>query len=1016
MRMVSQCSSRTSSSSPEVHVKTEESDEEEVISIPPRLHKQNMLLSRNPQLKRTTSQLRGVVAKRPKTVSDAETRAKSISFSLRSTHEDSTIETLEQAVMQTLDVLESIESTIRQDANTEPETKSEPARLLTEIKGLQELARTPKTIIGIVGKTGEGKSTLLNALLDEEKLVPTNCMRACTSVVTEVSYNHQTLHTNGFYYKYRAEVEFISPAEWEEELRDLFARITDGFSQDEDDEVAVYKLKALYPFEEITAKQLEQNGIEHYLYDGTVQRILNKRVVTLKAQSGDELFKKLQMFIDSTVEDRVSKAKLAKLTDEEKQRRATHEYWPLIKVVRIFVDNEILRSGAVLVDLPGYGDVNSARSVCADRYKMQCDALWIVSGIHRAVDDKNGRTLLDDTFRRQSYMDGSFQTATYICSKSEDIWVEEAIRNLSQSLKKDTEGLYKQIETEKQSQMSLSLQIQKGKTAFKELRKMLDSLQKRKALLKKKQPTQVPSPSTIRSKFAELDSVKADIRSYKTKILALETSIESAEESLDESESQLHKRQREIKTLCIHARNERAKETIKHRYAVELRELDERNAEEEDPGNYDPMEGPSRSYDDSIASSFPVFCVSAHGYQDLCHRSQEGKAGQSPFDEIQQTEIPHLQDHCQESTLSKRRSAALAFLNGADKFLNSLGMWCSGGHAGALRKRYPISFETNIRNQLSQLKKHSEQDPIDIALQLTEHVEQRLYSIFPEAIKEAIDNAPRVISNLEMIHPKTYAAICRKNGQHKNCYNVCFNVNHDLCVPFLDKIKARWVEVFRKDVERTFGEYKEMKPRLEATLSSIWPHLQRLGLGAVHKEHLKRQINAYTTSFSAEIKQIGARIQTRQKEIHRVFEVLVQTELSSTYEELTLLKGRGSVRAKKERMREAINTKRKHIFHTVAEMMRQRLVNVFIDAENEFAKAVDRCIGALENDLRVMGVLSEESKRKREAAARHSQVDLKMEIGKVLAQGYEELSRVIEGLEGNGPSGGPRLLEGSSFI
>ena len=52
-------------------------------------------------------------------------------------------------------------------------------------------------------------------MLDEERLVPTNCMRACTAVVTEISYN------NGGE-QYRAQIEFISHADWARELTTLF--------------------------------------------------------------------------------------------------------------------------------------------------------------------------------------------------------------------------------------------------------------------------------------------------------------------------------------------------------------------------------------------------------------------------------------------------------------------------------------------------------------------------------------------------------------------------------------------------------------------------------------------------------------------------------------------------------------------------------------------------------------------------------------------------------------------------
>ena len=46
-------------------------------------------------------------------------------------------------------------------------------------------------------------------MLDEERLVPTNCMRACTAVVTEISYND----SKNDFQRYRAEIEFIKPEE-----------------------------------------------------------------------------------------------------------------------------------------------------------------------------------------------------------------------------------------------------------------------------------------------------------------------------------------------------------------------------------------------------------------------------------------------------------------------------------------------------------------------------------------------------------------------------------------------------------------------------------------------------------------------------------------------------------------------------------------------------------------------------------------------------------------------------------
>jgi GTPase SAR1 family protein len=61
----------------------------------------------------------------------------------------------------------------------------------------------PQTIIAVVGDTGSGKSSLMNALLDHADILPTSGMRACTAVVVEITNNR--LNNN-----YEADIEFLS--------------------------------------------------------------------------------------------------------------------------------------------------------------------------------------------------------------------------------------------------------------------------------------------------------------------------------------------------------------------------------------------------------------------------------------------------------------------------------------------------------------------------------------------------------------------------------------------------------------------------------------------------------------------------------------------------------------------------------------------------------------------------------------------------------------------------------------
>ncbi|KAL8765482.1 MAG: hypothetical protein Q9209_007453 [Squamulea sp. 1 TL-2023] len=60
------------------------------------------------------------------------------------------------------------------------ENNDDARQWINQIDSLKEQAVKPRTIVGVVGNTGAGKSSIINAILDCERLVPTNCMRSCT--------------------------------------------------------------------------------------------------------------------------------------------------------------------------------------------------------------------------------------------------------------------------------------------------------------------------------------------------------------------------------------------------------------------------------------------------------------------------------------------------------------------------------------------------------------------------------------------------------------------------------------------------------------------------------------------------------------------------------------------------------------------------------------------------------------------------------------------------------------------
>lgn len=133
-------------------------------------------------------------------------------------------------------------------------------------------------------------------------------------------------------------------------------------------------------------------------------------------------------------------------------------FWPLIKVVNIYVKSPVLSAGALLVDLPGMYDSNVARAAVAANYMKETTGLWIVALIGRAVDDKTALMLLGDAFKRQLKMDGGFGSVTFICGKTDDISISEAQESLG--LENDLEPLKKRVQDLEAEEKTLARRLE----------------------------------------------------------------------------------------------------------------------------------------------------------------------------------------------------------------------------------------------------------------------------------------------------------------------------------------------------------------------------------------------------------------------------------------------------------------------------------------------------------------------------------------------------------------------------
>jgi len=230
---------------------------------------------------------------------------------------------------------------------------------------------------------------------------------------------------------YRGEVEFITQADWDEELDTLLEDL-----QTQDGRAILHVSDpAAYNFGSFSKLYAIYGDYYTHSSEWTGEMGPGNRKI-YKAPPVDELKAKLRRhtaitrFCGQTISETARSApafasKLERYMDSANEVSAG-SYWPLVKKVRAYSSNwEILKTGAVLVDAPGVHDDNSARDRVVKTALKDADMIWIVSNINRAVNDKTAKDLLSHQFRSQLLMDGSYDRLCFIATQSDVIQASE---------------------------------------------------------------------------------------------------------------------------------------------------------------------------------------------------------------------------------------------------------------------------------------------------------------------------------------------------------------------------------------------------------------------------------------------------------------------------------------------------------------------------------------------------------------------------------------------------------------
>ncbi|KAK9781876.1 putative Dynamin N-terminal domain-containing protein [Seiridium cardinale] len=857
------------------------------------------------------------------------------------------------------------------------------SRFLKVTGDLKTRIKTVPTLIGVVGNTGSGKSSVINAILDEEMLVPTNCMRACTAVITEMSYNHSDNPAA----LYRAEVEFISTDDWKRELMQLYDDLVDSNGEVVRDSsnseteagVAWAKIKAVYPQE--TKDTLTKTNAAALVNAPDVRMVLGSTRIITEATS-QAFYVKMQKFIDSQEKDRKQK---------KKGEKKPMEFWPLIKVVRVFTKADALSTGAVIVDLPGVHDSNAARAAVADKYLEKCTGLWIVAPITRAVDDKTAQNMLGQSFKLQLKYDDKYSHVTFICSKTDDILIAEAVKSLgledkiaecqSNIDRTKSELVVKKLAIAETVERTQELQAKAG-----EIQEKIDHWQELADRFDENDPA--CSPSAIPQKRKNPTRQATNRKKIEVSLAALEAGYPSSESDEDEevlvqdnieegdpeqealskeriqselerlrsekaqlqvaiqefsdkfkAESKPYRRQIKelanfeacLKSMCIQGRNKYSTNAIQHDFARGIKEMDQEIAMRENDELFDP-EHDIRDYE-QVATSLPVFCVSSRAYQKNKGRLEKDEAIRG-FRTLEETGIPQLQAYAKQLTEDGRASNAKKFLEEFGNVLNSLNLWVKDHGAETLNRAADLIVK----------------ECYDI---LTKH----LYDKFDESIVEAAQAAVATVEkwfeskSSGGIPWNTYVATCRRDGSfHGKAGHR--NFNEELISPLKQALVHSWERVFARRIPQALDKFPAAsKEFLEKFHENVKGRIQeKTSFTSVNM--LMLSLRGHISDIARVVQSFRQQMTALHREASREFTPTIAKAMAEAYRSSLAETGHGSFRRMKVAMVEYVTTNRYSMFREATKCVRSKLDSICSELEYELLAKINGVITAMDSEYK----------------------------------------------------------------
>ena len=292
-----------------------------------------------------------------------------------------------------------------------PQPEDTIRALRQDATNLSSYRSPPTRLVGVIGHSGQGKSSLINSLLDVEDLAVTGeDGSAVTAFVIEYRHRKESQPS-----KFLIEARCLTIEEIDEQL-EAFLRN--------------YQQPYITPCNELTAedyKKVEQHSENaERIFETAFSGYDDFDVVSLRQQDFESALSILQAHARKLRWPQgMANGEWSCHAETPQECHASLKpfmesgTWPFITSMSVQLDSKVLRSGIILADLPGYHDVNYARTRNAKRYQVQCKELFVVADIKRAADDPVIKEAIRDyTSAAAGVGEGSFPSVTVVCTHS----------------------------------------------------------------------------------------------------------------------------------------------------------------------------------------------------------------------------------------------------------------------------------------------------------------------------------------------------------------------------------------------------------------------------------------------------------------------------------------------------------------------------------------------------------------------------------------------------------------------